>query len=130
LCANRWIGYPFLAIGGGWERPAGYCLQHFRGALWCSHCLPGWYIASDELLLFDMKDSMMYLLFFFASLLQESSFQRGVSYVMAMVAEFDEYTNDWLYLREGTILPKYCISLIFLILNVLIYFVILFFMTL
>jgi hypothetical protein len=23
-----------------------------------------------------------------------------------MVAEFDEYTNDWLYLREGTILPK------------------------
>jgi hypothetical protein len=49
---------------------------------------------------------------------------------MAMVAEFDEYTNDWLYLREGTILPKYYISLIFLILNVLIYFVILFFMTL
>lgn len=26
-----------------------------------------------------------------------------------MVAEFDEYTNDWLYLREGTILPKYYI---------------------
>ncbi|WVZ22491.1 hypothetical protein V8G54_001035 [Vigna mungo] len=25
---------------------------------------------------------------------------------MAMVAEFDEYTNDWLYLREGTFLPK------------------------
>jgi len=37
---------------------------------------------------------------------QEKSFQRGVSYVVAMVAEFDEYTNDWLYLREGTILPK------------------------
>jgi hypothetical protein len=43
-------------------------------------------------------------------LLQEKSFQRGVSYVVAMVAEFDEYTNDWLYLREGTVLPKYCIS--------------------
>jgi hypothetical protein len=41
--------------------------------------------------------------------LQEKSFQRGVSYVVAMVAEFDEYTNDWLYLREGTILPKYYI---------------------
>jgi hypothetical protein len=40
---------------------------------------------------------------------QERSFQRGVSYVVAMVAEFDEYTNDWLYLREGTVLPKYCI---------------------
>lgn len=37
---------------------------------------------------------------------QERSFQRGVSYVVAMVAEFDEYTNDWLYLREGTVLPK------------------------
>lgn len=37
---------------------------------------------------------------------QERSFRRGVAYVIAMVAEFDEYTNDWLYLREGTILPK------------------------
>ncbi|EXB55910.1 hypothetical protein L484_008261 [Morus notabilis] len=37
---------------------------------------------------------------------QERSFRRGVSYVIAMVAEFDEYTNDWLYLCEGTIFPK------------------------
>lgn len=37
---------------------------------------------------------------------QERSFRRGVAYVIAMVAEFDECTNDWLYLREGTILPK------------------------
>ncbi|KAK6237621.1 hypothetical protein QUC31_003090 [Theobroma cacao] len=37
---------------------------------------------------------------------QERSFQRGVAYVIAMIAEFDEYTNDWLYLREGTIFPK------------------------
>ncbi|KAI4386691.1 hypothetical protein MLD38_004602 [Melastoma candidum] len=37
---------------------------------------------------------------------QERSFWRGIAYVVAMVAEFDEYTNDWLYLREGTILPK------------------------
>ncbi|KAM3363534.1 putative membrane protein [Capsicum galapagoense] len=37
---------------------------------------------------------------------QERSFQRGVAFVVAMVAEFDEYTNDWLYLREGSILPK------------------------
>ncbi|KAF6138994.1 hypothetical protein GIB67_010720 [Kingdonia uniflora] len=37
---------------------------------------------------------------------QERSFQRGTAYVIAMVAEFDEYTNDWLYLREGSILPK------------------------
>ncbi|KAL3525700.1 hypothetical protein ACH5RR_014072 [Cinchona calisaya] len=37
---------------------------------------------------------------------QERSFKRGIAYVIAMVAEFDEYTNDWLYLREGSILPK------------------------
>ncbi|XP_030975650.1 uncharacterized membrane protein At3g27390 [Quercus lobata] len=37
---------------------------------------------------------------------QERSFRRGLAYVIAMVAEFDEYTNDWLYLREGTVLPK------------------------
>lgn len=37
---------------------------------------------------------------------QERSFRRGIAYVIAMVAEFDEYTNDWLYLREGTIFPS------------------------
>lgn len=37
---------------------------------------------------------------------QERSFQRGIAYVIAMVSEFDEYTNDWLYLREGSIFPK------------------------
>lgn len=37
---------------------------------------------------------------------QENSFKKGVAYVIAVVAEFDEYTNDWLYLREGSILPK------------------------
>ncbi|CAK7337650.1 unnamed protein product [Dovyalis caffra] len=37
---------------------------------------------------------------------QERSFRRAVAYVIAMVAEFDEYTNDGLYLREGTFLPK------------------------
>lgn len=37
---------------------------------------------------------------------QERSFRRGVAYVIAMVAEFDEYTNDYLYLREGSIFPK------------------------
>jgi hypothetical protein len=60
---------------------------------------------------------------------QEKSFQRGVSYVVAMVAEFDEYTNDWLYLREGTILPKYIISLDHSDLNILMSFVMCFFLT-
>ncbi|XP_068643106.1 uncharacterized membrane protein At3g27390 [Aristolochia californica] len=37
---------------------------------------------------------------------EERSFRRGVAYIIAMVSEFDEYTNDWLYLREGSVLPK------------------------
>ncbi|KAK8966422.1 hypothetical protein KSP40_PGU014152 [Platanthera guangdongensis] len=40
------------------------------------------------------------------NLMQERSFKRGTAYVVAIVAEFDEYTNDWLYLREGSLLPK------------------------
>ncbi|KAF2283708.1 hypothetical protein GH714_014344 [Hevea brasiliensis] len=37
---------------------------------------------------------------------QERSFRRGIAYVISMVAEFDECTNDGLYLREGSFLPK------------------------
>ncbi|XP_074377596.1 putative membrane protein At3g27390 [Apium graveolens] len=37
---------------------------------------------------------------------QERSFQRGLAYVIAMVSEFDGYTNDWLYLHEGSFIPK------------------------
>lgn len=37
---------------------------------------------------------------------QETSFWRGMAYIVAMVAEFDEYTNDFLYLREGTCFPR------------------------
>ncbi|XP_002523561.3 uncharacterized membrane protein At3g27390 [Ricinus communis] len=37
---------------------------------------------------------------------QERSFRKAIAYAIAMVAEFDEYTNDGLYLREGTFLPK------------------------
>lgn len=36
--------------------------------------------------------------------------------MIAVVGEFDEYTNDWLYLREGTIFPKY-VSLVFIFLH-------------
>ena len=75
------------------------------------------------------KDYVIQLTIFLALLLQEKSFQRGVSYVVAMVAEFDEYTNDWLYLREGTILPKYSISLDHFDLNILMSFVMCFFLT-
>ncbi|KAM7510270.1 hypothetical protein LguiB_009145 [Lonicera macranthoides] len=37
---------------------------------------------------------------------QESSTKRGLLYVVASVAVFDEYTNDLLYLREGSCFPR------------------------
>lgn len=38
---------------------------------------------------------------------QEASFQMGLAYMISAVAIFDEYTNDLLYLREGSCLPRY-----------------------
>ncbi|KAH9318487.1 hypothetical protein KI387_020256, partial [Taxus chinensis] len=37
---------------------------------------------------------------------QESSFYLGLAYVVSSVALFDEYTNDILYMREGSCFPK------------------------
>ncbi|KAJ7565735.1 hypothetical protein O6H91_02G072700 [Diphasiastrum complanatum] len=37
---------------------------------------------------------------------QESSFRSGLAYIVAIVAEFDEYTNDVLDLQEGSCLPR------------------------
>ncbi|KAL6909671.1 hypothetical protein ACP4OV_001330 [Aristida adscensionis] len=37
---------------------------------------------------------------------QEASFQMGLAYMVSSVAFFDEYTNDLLYLREGSCLPR------------------------
>ncbi|XP_066371378.1 uncharacterized membrane protein At3g27390-like [Miscanthus floridulus] len=37
---------------------------------------------------------------------QEASFQMGLAYMISAVAMFDEYTNDLLYLREGSCLPR------------------------
>jgi hypothetical protein len=39
--------------------------------------------------------------------LQENSFCLGLSHVVAVVAEFDEYSNDVLDLNEGSCLPRY-----------------------
>ncbi|XP_022158228.1 uncharacterized membrane protein At3g27390-like isoform X2 [Momordica charantia] len=37
---------------------------------------------------------------------QESSLKRGLLYVIASISLFDEYTNDLLYLREGSCFPR------------------------
>jgi hypothetical protein len=39
--------------------------------------------------------------------LQENSFLLGLSHIVAVVAEFDEYSNDVLHLNEGSCLPRY-----------------------
>ncbi|GKE06248.1 uncharacterized membrane protein, partial [Tanacetum coccineum] len=36
----------------------------------------------------------------------EGSFKRGMAYVIALVAKFDEYMKDWFYLREGSVFSK------------------------
>ncbi|CAI9089776.1 OLC1v1024410C1 [Oldenlandia corymbosa var. corymbosa] len=38
--------------------------------------------------------------------LQENSFKMGLAYIVAVIALFDEYTNDLLYLREGSCFPR------------------------
>lgn len=37
---------------------------------------------------------------------QESSFHCGLAYIVAVVAQFDEYSNDLIYMREGSCLPR------------------------
>lgn len=43
--------------------------------------------------------------------LQENSLQCGLAYIVSIVAEFDEYTNDVLNLNEGSCLPRYAYNL-------------------
>ncbi|KAL2927548.1 hypothetical protein RDABS01_019879 [Bienertia sinuspersici] len=42
---------------------------------------------------------------------QEESTTKGLLYVIASVSIFDEYTNDLLYLREGSCFPRYILIL-------------------
>lgn len=37
---------------------------------------------------------------------QETSVQRGLAYIIAAIALFDEYSNDLLYMREGSCFPR------------------------
>ncbi|KAJ0041554.1 hypothetical protein Pint_28073 [Pistacia integerrima] len=78
LHPHCWFDNPFVANYCCWKHRSSHCLKHLYWIVWISNSIPG----------------------------LERSFRKGIAYVIAMVAEFDEYTNDWLYLREGTILPK------------------------
>ncbi|XP_078443517.1 putative membrane protein At3g27390 [Wolffia australiana] len=37
---------------------------------------------------------------------QEGSVQMGLAYIVSVISMFDEYSNDFLYLREGSYLPR------------------------
>ncbi|KAL5557029.1 hypothetical protein UlMin_039265 [Ulmus minor] len=65
-----------------------------------------WPIVVLGSILFAVFSSFVVGLYAAVIVYQERSFRRGLAYVITMVAEFDEYTNDWLYLREGTVFPK------------------------
>ncbi|KAL5992762.1 hypothetical protein ACLOJK_013681 [Asimina triloba] len=96
----------------GWQRLL-HDLVSREGPFLESACVP---IAGLAILLWPLVVIGSVLLAIFSSFFvglygsivayQEGSFRRGVAYVIAMVSEFDEYTNDWLYLREGSIFPK------------------------
>ncbi|GAB4848962.1 hypothetical protein Ancab_003776 [Ancistrocladus abbreviatus] len=102
---------PYMLIKG-WQRLIHDLISH-EGPFLETACIP---IAGLTILLWPLYVVAAVLAAIFSSVLvalygsvvayQERSFRRGVAYVIAMVAEFDEYTNDLLYLREGTIFPK------------------------
>ncbi|KMZ67734.1 unknownprotein [Zostera marina] len=102
---------PYMLIKG-WQRLTQDLISR-EGIFSESSCVP---IAGLAILFWPLVVIGSILLAFFSSIFvglygsfvvyQESSFRRGVYYLLAMVSEFDEYTNDWLYLREGSILPK------------------------
>ncbi|CAO2827996.1 unnamed protein product [Amaranthus hypochondriacus] len=105
------IKSPLLLVKG-WQRLT-YDLISRQGPFLETACIP---IAGLTILLWPLFVIGTVAFAIFASIFvglygsiivyQERSFRRGIAYVFAMIAEFDEYTNDWLYLREGTILPK------------------------
>ncbi|KAF9603478.1 hypothetical protein IFM89_036751 [Coptis chinensis] len=51
------------------------------------------------------------------SILEENSTRKGLLYVFASVSLFDEYTNDFLYLREGSCFPRWQSPSIYHIMN-------------
>ncbi|KAH9314988.1 hypothetical protein KI387_023615, partial [Taxus chinensis] len=102
---------PYLLLRG-WQRLV-YDLISREGPFFETACVP---IAGIVILLWPLVVIGSTLLAIFASFFvglygavivyQETSFWRGMAYIVAMVADFDEYTNDLLYLREGTCFPR------------------------
>ncbi|CAK9141143.1 unnamed protein product [Ilex paraguariensis] len=52
------------------------------------------------------REEPIELKFFCGSAFKESSTKKGLLYVVASASLFDEYTNDLLYLREGSCFPR------------------------
>ncbi|KAL1824319.1 hypothetical protein ACET3Z_011097 [Daucus carota] len=101
-----------LLLLKGWHRLT-HDLLHREGPFLETGCIPiaglsiiTWPIIVVGHIAMAILSSIFIGLYGAVIVYQERSFRRGLAYVIAMVAEFDEYTNDWLYLREGSIIPK------------------------
>eukprot|EP01018_Ginkgo_biloba_P036639 Gb_13214 [translate_table: standard] len=102
---------PYMLLKG-WQRLL-HDLISREGPFFETACVP---IAGVVILLWPLAVIGSTLLAIFSSFFvalygavivyQESSFQSGIAYIVAMAADFDEYTNDLLYLREGTCFPR------------------------
>ncbi|GLJ16053.1 hypothetical protein SUGI_0266650 [Cryptomeria japonica] len=102
---------PYLLLRG-WQRLLSDLISR-EGPFFETACVP---IAGIVILLWPLLVIGSILLSIFSSFFvglygavivyQESSFLRGMAYTIAMVADFDEYTNDLLYLREGSCFPR------------------------
>ncbi|KAK1383294.1 Cyclin-dependent kinase inhibitor 1-like [Heracleum sosnowskyi] len=102
---------PYLLFKG-WQRLT-HDLFHREGLFLETGCIPvaglsiiAWPIIVVGHIATAILSSIFIGLYGTVIVYQERSFQRGLAYIIAMVSEFDEYTNDWLYLREGSIIPK------------------------
>ncbi|KAB5527762.1 hypothetical protein DKX38_021609 [Salix brachista] len=65
-----------------------------------------WPLAVVGAVIVAIISSFFLALYSGAIVYQEDSLLKGLGYILALVSLFDEYVNDFLYLREGSCLPR------------------------
>lgn len=108
LCTFRWFGNCIMAACCHWGSDSFIPLQFlFRFPCW-TNCLSGnrkrflW-----SMLIYTWYANCNISLYALYNWVQEASFLMGLAYMISAIAIYDEYTNDLLYLREGSCLPRY-----------------------
>lgn len=69
-------------------------------------CILLWPLVVTCALLSAIMSSFFLGIYGAAVVYQETSVQRGLAYVIAAIGLFDEYSNDLLYMREGSCFPR------------------------